>query len=271
MKRLLALMTALIFALALTGCGQKNTLMEGASPDTSALALYVYDGQTTTRGFMFDSDTEKALLKSLAAVPAKPATDWSPELITLPVYGLEIGAWDDPTVRAAWSNGYWIAQDGTAYHFDYDFESLAADDSWESKDTWSTHSAIILPCARHLSQSANGWVKAMLSPATEITQRGISAQLVDQDGDTWTVALTNNSEEESWYGVSYYLDVLLDGVWYSIPTVPGDWAFIEVAMILPAGKTQNETYNLSMYGDLPAGQYRFVASDCAAFEFTIAE
>lgn len=269
MKRILAITTALVLILTLAGCGSKgNTLMENASPGTSALALYVYDGETATRGFIFDGAVENDILDDLASVSAEEAPDWTTDQITLPIYGLEISDTEGWSINVAWSNGYWITQDGTAYHFDYDFEALETDYEWTSKDTWSTIS--VIPCAYYLTQDDSGWKPAILSPAKEFSApESITAELISQTEEKLTVALTNTGTEEWMYGEYYYLDVFLDETWYSVPTTPGNWAFTDIGIILPAGKTQDETYNLTMYGDLPAGQYRLVASQCIPVEFTI--
>lgn len=269
MKRLLAFTTVLGIILAIASCGSKgNTLMENASPGTSALALYVYDGETATRGFIFDSAVENDILHNLASVSVKEAPDWTPDQITLPIYGLEISDTEGWTIHAAWSNGYWITQDGIAYHFDYDFEALESDYEWTSKDTWPSIS--IMPCAYYLTKDSSGWNNAILSPSKEFSApENISAELTSQTEETLSIALTNTGTEEWCYGEYYYLDVLLDGTWYSVPTTPGNWAFTDIGIILPARKTQNKTYNLTMYGDLPAGQYRLIASQCVPIEFTI--
>lgn len=269
MKRILTLAAALVCVLILAGCGSKgNTLMENASPGTSALALYVYDGETTTRGFIFDSAVENEILDDLASVSAKEAPDWSPKQITLPIYGLEISDTEGWSINVAWSNGYWITQDGTAYRFNYDFEALEADYEWTSKDTWPTIS--VMPCAYYLTLDDSGWNSAILSPAKDVSApENVTAELISQTEEKLTVALTNTGTEEWCYGVYYYLDVLLDGTWYSVPATPGNWGFVDIGIILPAGKTQNETYDLTMYGNLPAGQYRLMADQCIPVEFAI--
>lgn len=86
--------------------GEGNTLLENASPSTSALRLYAYDGEAVTYGYLFHTETAQEILDALSAVNVKKVDGWSPELITLPVYGLEIGGSDGWSVKAAWSNGY---------------------------------------------------------------------------------------------------------------------------------------------------------------------
>jgi hypothetical protein len=52
---------------------------------------------------------------------------------------------------------------------------------------------------------------------------------------------------------------LFDGVWYEIPPIPGHWGFNDNGIIIQNGEVQEKTYDLTMYGSLPAGTYRFVA------------
>lgn len=83
--------------------------------------------------------------------------------------------------------------------------------------------------------------------------------LEDWDNAYVTINLLNKSGIEWSYGEYYAIHVLLDGVWYEIPAIPGNWAFNDIAFIIQHGEEQSKTYNLAMYGDLPAGTYRLVA------------
>lgn len=244
-----------------------NTLMQNASPDTSALALYRYDGKTVKRWFLFDSSVEKEVLNALSLVDVKKADSWSPEQVNFPVYGLEICDMEGWDIQAAWSNGYWIAQDGTAYSFNYDFEALKADYDWTDEDVFETVS--VLPCSRLLCQSKEGWFPAMLSPAGALSAPdNISLSLISQTDDTLTVMFSNHGKEEWTYGKGFGLHTLIDGVWYVVPTVPGSWGVEDIAMILPAGKSREETYNLTFYGNLPGGNYR-LAIEGLTVEFSV--
>lgn len=49
------------------------------------------------------------------------------------------------------------------------------------------------------------------------------------------------------------LQVLLDGVWYEISPVPGNWGFNDIAIIIQDGEKQDKTYSLTMYGDFRPG------------------
>ncbi len=61
---------ALVLVLTLAGCGTGSGLFADASPETSALSLYSYDGETVTRRILYDTEQEKAVLKALNQVSA---------------------------------------------------------------------------------------------------------------------------------------------------------------------------------------------------------
>lgn len=257
MKKRLTLFLAAVFLLAMTACSSGNELLENASPESSALALYVYDGETTTCSYLFDTQAEKELLKALTAVKAKPAPNWQPEQAAVPIYALEIGGTDGRSICAAWTDGHWISADGTAYVFDFDFSSLSETYAFTSSNsrTGCTH----LPCLRHLTQDENGWHTGLLTPAEALTPpEGITMTLTEQSPGRLQADFANGSDAEWCYGKYFSLQVLLGDIWYEVPPVPGNWAFADIAMLLPAGKTAAESYALDMYGSLPAGQYRLV-------------
>ena len=47
--------------------------------------------------------------------------------------------------------------------------------------------------------------------------------------------------------------------WDDETVSPGNWGFNDIGLIAQDGEEQNKTYNLTMYGELPAGTYRLVA------------
>ena len=246
---------ALLVGMASCGSTVSNGLMAGASPSTSALELNRYDGEKGYRSYIYDSKTTNNILKELDAVKADVAPDWSLEDITLPVYGFWICATDGSGIFAAWSNGYWIAGDGTAYRFDFDFEQLEQAYQWEDGREFSDFSGF--PCARYLTQDENGWHSMLLAPAEEpAPPGGITMALGSWGKDEVSVTITNNSGAEWMYGEHYSLHVLLDGAWYTIPAIPGHWAFNDIGLIVQDGEEQEKTYGLKMYGELPAGTYR---------------
>lgn len=261
-KRIISTVLCGVLVLCMVSCKgtTSNGLMQDASPSTSALALYTYNGDKVCRMFIFDSDTTQSILDELDAVKATEAERWSLDDITLPIYGLEIGSTDGTSILAAWSNGYWISQDEAVYSFDFDFTGLEQDYSWSDGDEFSSFA--VFPCARILSQNESGWNGTLLTPAIELSPpSGITMTLEAWEDDAVTVNIINESGAEWSYGEYYSLQVLLDGMWYEIPAVPGNWGFNDIAYIIQDGEKQDKTFHLTMYGNLPAGVYRLVAEN----------
>lgn len=128
------------------------------------------------------------------------------------------------------------------------------------------------PDSSALSLSEGGWVVKMLTPAEELEPpANISMTLTAQEGKNLTVELTNHGAEEWVYGKYFSVQVLLDNIWYKIPVTSAEnWGFIDIAMVLAPDKTQTESYNLDMYGELPKGTYRLVVEGMTA-EFEVTE
>lgn len=259
MKKVLLILLCAALLLSLFGCGKGgNDLWKKASPETSAMFLYTFDENGGQAGITFDQQVEHTILEQLSSVNATPVTDWTAELVTLPVYGIEIGVYDDLSILAAWSNGYLILRDGSVYEFDFDFADLAERYEWEHHRTVDSLSDML--CGRLLSEGPEGWITDHLSPADElVAPEGITMTLKERTAEKITVELTNHSNSEWMYGAAFSVQTLLDDNWYDVPELDDlNYSFIEIAYVLPAEKAQEKTYDLSMYGDLPEGTYRLV-------------
>jgi len=251
------LLSFLIFALAACGGAKPNGLMEDASPGTSALLFYVYDGEKTSQTLLFTPDSTD-ILDKLDAVKATKSNSWSLDDITLPIYGLSIRKKDGSSIYAAWTNGYWITQAGDVYKFNYDFNKL--ENNYSSSDRQSFTGISLMPCACYLTKDKNGWSSALLTPAGElISPNGVTMTLVSWNSDTVSVNIANNSGADWIFGEPFSLQVQLDGAWYDIPPAPGNLAFHAIGLVVLSGTQRNKTYGLEMYGELPAGTYRLVA------------
>ena len=253
-----------VFLFCVSSCATpvSNKLMSNASPGTSALTLYRFDGKTTQWKTIYNGKTITSVLNELDSVSAKQSENWSLQDIELPVYGLWIGANDGFSIYVAWSNGYWISQDGTVYSFDYDFEKLEKDFPWTDEEEYNSFT--LFPNARILSQDENGWNKRMLTPAEELRKpEGISLTLEAWGENTVDVQWINTGANEWMFGEPFSLQVLLEGEWYEIPTISGDWAFTAIGIILKSEEVLSKTYNLMSYGDLPSGTYRLVTEGLA--------
>lgn len=235
----------------------EDDLLPQASPETSAMTLFTYDGKTVHSSVIYDSETEQKILDAFASVRAEKVENWTLEDAEYPFYGIEIGREDGWSILAAWSNGYWIAQDGAVYRFDFDFERLKTQGPWE--DERELPSFTSFPCARLFTQKDGGWNTRFLVPAAPLNPPdGISMTLDAWEGSDAVMLIANESGEDWSFGEFFEVQVLLDGTWYEIPTVPGNWGFGCLGYYLPAGQSQNMTHHMAMYGELPPGTYRIV-------------
>ena len=261
-KIIIVLCAALLLTAAFAGCGKGgNEVFKDASPETSCLEIFVYDGERVSCEYLFDINQEKSLLEKLSKVSISE-TNYSADDIITPVYGIGISKKDGFPLACAFTNGLMITSDGKAYKFDFDFNSLMNDYAWTDKTEFETTS--FFPCARELSEIGGRWNKDFLSKAKELTApQGIEMKLISRESEKITVELTNNTSEEWIYGEHFAIQTKLDGEWYDIPMTSGtNWAFNDLAYILMPGQSQEKLYNISMYGELPEdGEYRFVMEE----------
>ena len=238
-----------------------NELMGNASAENSAFMFYTFDGETVLSKIVFQSvQHRQGIIDELLNAPAARVIGWTLDDITLPIYGIEMGTTCGRGIRAAWSNGFWITQTGDVYRFDFDFEAFIERQQWSSpRDnmnfTW-------FPNAVNLTRDEEGWRNTLLTPAKELNPpEGIEMVFVSNTNESVTFSLTNNNDVYWLYGVHFRVDVLLNGVWYNIPTTPANWGFIDIGLGLNTSQTETKTYSLDMYGELPSGTYRLVTYD----------
>lgn len=271
MKKLICMLLMLVIMLG-CGCAKKPAqtnavdLMPNADPETSALALYVYDGQTITCRYLFEDTAYRAKVMEDFHNANARETVVDVTMLKPPFYGIEMGAGDLGVASGLWSDGYFIAKNGKTYTFEYDFEAFLDEHPWDEADTF--HDLAIMPCADLVAKTPSGWNTEFLTPADEpVADASGIVMDMQLEEDLIQVQFTNNGAEEWGYGYDYGLHVLLNGTWYFVPAEQ-EMAFIEVLCMLPVGATSQETYSLAPYGDLPAGTYRFVTQGLAA-EFTV--
>ena len=234
-----------------------NSLLAEAQPKGSAATLGYYDGEVTTYWNLYDDVQEWALISALSAVPAEPAPDWTPALAAPPVYTLSLGGTEGP-VRIAWSNGYWVTEEGTACHFDFDFASLPGAFDWQEDGSYP--STAYMPCGRLLALQGDAWRPDMLPTAEPLVPtEGITLTVTGYDSGLLHIRLHNALEADQCYGEAFTLQVLLNGSWRDVPVQSDRW-FHSIAYPLPAGETAEVVFDTAHYGDLPAGHYRVVLS-----------
>ena len=259
-----------VAGMLLTSCGTSgsNTLFDTASPESSVMEIYSFDGKQTTVWRISDNPAEEEMLEKLTNTSAVPAEDVTTEDVTSPVYGFSIGSTDGWGLGMAWSNGHLYNRDGEVYEFDFDFGEFL--ETYAFEEEWTFDGMLMMPCSRYLVQDENGWNAALMDPYTNDfpVPDGIALEIAF-DGEKIDAVFRNEGPENWGFGAYYFLHVNLDGVWYEVPTSPAaNWGFPDIGYELAPGGEWTETYSLDMYGELPAGQYRFMAYGLTA-EFTV--
>ncbi len=85
----LAVISLLILAAVLYGIrnggedGKGGNILAGASPDTSAFQMYYFDGETVVVRTLYDSGTEKEVIKKINGIPLQAAEDIGTSEITV--------------------------------------------------------------------------------------------------------------------------------------------------------------------------------------------
>lgn len=270
LRRLLA---PLLCLLLLAGCAGEppggNDLLSEARAEGAVLTLGCCDGQSVTYWRLWDKEEREALLTALSAVPAQAAPDWMAEEAAAPVYAVTAGSIGDGFFQAAWSNGYWITDTGTAYRFDFDFAALLSACSWEEEGTYA--SAAGLPCARFLCRQGDLWRTELMPEAEPLLdlQEGLVLTVQGLEEGQLRAGLRNETGEDRIYGEGFHLQVLLEEAWRDVP-VQSEMMFNTIAHPLPAGETAEISLDVGFhYGELPPGRYRLVLWHTAAGEFTL--
>ena len=253
----------------MTACtAESNTLWENASPETSALTFYIYDGKSTQQLMMFDNTVSNQLLSGISSENASPVEDISDDEITLPVYGIAISDKKGCPLSALWTNGYLIMQDGNIYKFNHDFSHIKDKYTWES--TKEYENKIYLLCSDILARGDNGWLSEHLNRSENIpAQDGLSYEITGFENNTLKTRLTNNNDTAFIYGEHYSLQVQLEGIWYDVPArSDNNYCFNDIAYELSGNSSAELTHSLEMFGQLPHGRYR-ICKETLSAEFNV--
>lgn len=278
MKHATRLLTVLLMAALLTGCGetpipsgtdpnplspdpeisvQPGNLLENASPETSALLLYYYDGETVTVRHLFDQEREKEIISEINALSSVDrAEEGMLEHWELPSYGLWISDKEGWDISVAWSNGLWLDQQGNVYQVEVDFPGY-----WEKLEGEMEESGLSVyyfPNSEYLAPYDSRFLAEAEDPyAIMDMPLGVTMELVSMEENIATLIIDNHSGEEFSYSMYYALQRKIDDTWYEM--VPEDnVAFNDVAVILPDMEQAEITCDLSIFGDLEPGTYRIV-------------
>lgn len=244
---------------------QGGNILAGASPDTSALQMYYFDGETVSVRTFYDSDKEKKLIKRINAFVLSETEQGVVADMKPPFYGIWIGGEDGWGISVAWSEGIWIKDDGTTFYGNADFPVWWEEMAGEDED--DTLSVLSFPNAGILSAYHQCFMVEEDGLAKGADSVEMSIEEIPADGKV-KVQITNNSEEEFTYGEYYSLQKRIDGHWYTMPIQAQNVGFHDIARILSAGESAEETYDISIFGALEPGEYRLVVEEISA-EFAV--
>ena len=246
-----------------------NMLFGDILPQTDTLRFFVQDNFSDSVLIYFAETKQASVVQevfdSISAVPIEKADDWSAKMMTLPVYGFY--AYDNSNsimFSAAWSNGFWIAEDGTAYRLDYDFSTVAEGYEWDGYGYYGNGYVSDMPCGYYFCFDENGWIKDNIQKrlpfAPAKAPEDITVEHIGfDDGGGIRLLITNNREDDYLLFEHFQAEVLLDDEWYVIPPLKGNWTFTRFN--IPASSSFEFVYPLEKYGDLPEGSYRIVGTD----------
>lgn len=239
-------------------------LIEDASPETSAMAFYEYDGAGVTYSWLYDAAKEQELVNYLNQQKVQGIVDIDLSNLNGPMYGITIGTKDGTERKFVWWDGYWITDTRQVYRVDIDFNKIKENYDWQDQDSMKLTA---FPNLYFLASASGTWNAKLLSKGEELNNEGLSLKVKEQKDSTITVQLINTTKEELSFGEYFGVQVQLDGEWYDIPA-ESELNFTDIAYLLPAGEEVEKVYDMTAFGNLLSGQYRIVVEGAVA-EFKI--
>ena len=172
------------------------------------------------------------------------------------MYGIRIGRKDGTFAGITWIDGYVFMENGDVYKADIDFKSIKKY-TWQDRYRYES-SLTSFPNMYYIAKNNGKWDKKFLDKSGKLKSCGIIINSCRLNGSKLEVKLKNTTKNELCYGEGFTLQARIGGKWYNIPA-QREMAFNDIAHILKAGGITEMTYDLSAYGQLPAGEYRIVA------------
>ena len=86
-----------LFAVFLYKNDKGGNILVGASPDTTAFQLYYYDGETVMVRTLYDSSTEKEVIKRINDIPLQAAEEQALSQMETPFFGIWISSGEEFT------------------------------------------------------------------------------------------------------------------------------------------------------------------------------
>ena len=246
--------------------GIQVKLLEHASPETSCIILYRFDGEKTTRRFVFDKEWEHKVIDEvndlkLTAAAQDELLKWSE-----PCYGISISGAENGEIWLTYADGLWLTKDGSLYRGKYALEKCFEEAAgFDNNEEESYDSGIRMPNAAILSKYS---MKYCCKAKSEVyaEKNGVSLRAVSVDEDMATLEYHNGSGVDFTFGEVFTLQKYFDD-WYDLPVAVSNYLFnLPLYILSPGADAQIKCY-IGLYGKLDAGHYRIVKDDmCAEFD-----
>ena len=247
-------MLCLMFTLALVGCGkrQDRKMLENASPETSAMAFYYFDGENTTVKWLYDVAQEQKIVANINKLMTKSVANTRVADMKVPSYGIAISDKDGSEIWLTYSNGLWLLKDGSVYEADYDFKTLY--DSVPDTDLDTMEGGINMLNSAILGQYDVSYYEKVEDMTS--TRDGVTLSVTSVKDNIVTVKIQNDSDQDFFYSQYFTLQKEIDGSWYKLPVRLSNYGFIDIGIVLEPHKNATEKCDLTMYGELDKGHYR---------------
>ena len=100
------------------------SLLGKASPQSSALEIFRFDGENTIRRTVFDEGWKDKVINAVNSLNLTPADENEVTGWTEPCYGISMGDTDGMEIWLTYSNGLWIKKGGALYRGELDLETF---------------------------------------------------------------------------------------------------------------------------------------------------
>lgn len=256
----------------LAGCGKKKNTMDfftGANPESSAITMGSWDGETMRWYYNYSLKEEKEILKRFKGIEATKVeiSDIDVNSLEGPIYFLEISGSDGYPIYLTWIDGYGIVDEEHVYRMKADFEEILRAYDWsdadEGKDMYYPHQNV-------LAKRNGAWdLHFMQEVDLASYQRTDTATMTvtEMDGSKVNVQIQNEQEYGVCFGEHFTLYVRIGDSYYRCPA-SDLMAFIDIAYELEPHQSTEKSFDLSFYGELPAGEYQILCDGMLA-EFMI--
>lgn len=210
-----------------------------------------WDGETLLEQFCCSKEDLEALSLSQVQGYAVGET-WDVPEDPWPIYGLRVSG-PEKDYEAAFCGGTWLDSEGyLLQEADVDFPAL-----WERFARSPQPRTGPQPAVRELALCSGQWDSRFLREAEEAASLVPMTLTVSGGGIGWTIENRTAQTIETGNGSTAVLQVLLDGVWYGVPTLSGaHYAWTAEACSTPPGETFSGVFWQAPYGPLPSGDYR---------------